>query len=69
VPAKAEKAIKARGGTTRYRTLKTGGKTMTCAITREKGPRGGKSVCWKKHHESLSAEQVAGEMLEDAENG
>jgi hypothetical protein len=42
-----EAKIKARGGAMRYRTIKSGGKTLKCAITRRKGPRGGKTICWK----------------------
>lgn len=37
-----------QGGATKYRTVKRGGKTLTCAVTRKAGPRGGKTVCWPK---------------------
>lgn len=43
-----EKELKKRGGVSRYRTIKKGGKTLTCAVTKKKGPRGGKTVCWEK---------------------
>ena len=49
MPKKAEQQIKAQGGASRYRTIKSGDKTMTCAITKKKGPKGGKTVCWPKH--------------------
>jgi len=42
-----EARIKARGGAVRYRTIKKGKKTLTCAVTRRKGPHGGRTVCWK----------------------
>lgn len=42
-----EAKIKARGGAVRYRTIKKNGKTLTCAVTRRKGPKGGRMVCWK----------------------
>lgn len=41
-----ETKIKARGGAKRYRTIKKNGKTLTCAIVRRKGPRGGRTICW-----------------------
>ena len=65
MPAKADKTVKARGGVAKYRSMKKGDKLFTCAVTRKNGPRGGKSVCWKRH-ESLSAAEVAGELLEDS---
>lgn len=40
--------MKAQGGVSKYRTVKSGGTTLTCGITKEAGPRGGKTVCWKK---------------------
>ncbi len=43
-----EAKLKARGGVVRYRTIKKGKKTLTCAVTRKKGPRGGRTVCWKR---------------------
>ena len=47
MPKSAENQIKRQGGTARYRTLKKDGKTMTCAVTRKKGPKGGRTVCWE----------------------
>lgn len=59
MPKKAEKQIKRQGGTARYRTIKSGDKTLTCAITRKEGPRGGKTICWpKKKHRSESVERI-----------
>uniref|UniRef100_A0A6M3XMU3 Uncharacterized protein n=1 Tax=viral metagenome TaxID=1070528 RepID=A0A6M3XMU3_9ZZZZ len=47
MPKKAERKIRKQGGVSKYRKIKKkGGGTMTCAITRKKGPRGGKTVCW-----------------------
>ena len=43
-----ERVIKARGGATKYRSFKKGGKTFTCAVVRKKGPKGGKTICWEK---------------------
>lgn len=66
MPKAAEKQIKKQGGAARYRTIKKGGKTMTCAVTRKQGPSGGKTVCWPKKKattESL-ARQVVHRMLE-----
>ena len=48
MPKSAEKKIRKQGGVKKYRTIKRGGKTLTCAITKEKGPKGGRTVCWKK---------------------
>lgn len=48
MPRGAEKKIKRQGGAARYRTIKKGGKTMTCAVTRKKGPQGGRTVCWER---------------------
>ena len=48
MPASAERKIKRQGGAARYRTLKKGGKAFVCAVTRKKGPEGGKTVCWEK---------------------
>lgn len=48
MPKSAENQIKRQGGAARYRTVKSGDKTMTCAITRKAGPKGGKTVCWAK---------------------
>ena len=48
MPKQAENKIKAQGGAAKYRTVKKGGKTLTCAVTRGKGPQGGKTVCWEK---------------------
>lgn len=48
MPAKAEKKIKNQGGAVRYRTIKKGDKTMACAVTRKKGKRGGRTVCWER---------------------
>jgi hypothetical protein len=41
----AKKQVKQRGGAIKYRTKKLpGGKYIHVAITRKKGPRGGKTV-------------------------
>lgn len=48
MPRSAEKKIRKQGGAVRHRTIKKGGKTLTCAITRKKGPSGGRTVCWPK---------------------
>jgi hypothetical protein len=48
MPKSAEKQVKRQGGAARYRTLKKDGKTMTCAVTRKEGPKGGRTVCWPK---------------------
>lgn len=42
-----EAKIKARGGAVRYRTYKKNGVTLKCAVTHRKGPKGGRTVCWK----------------------
>jgi len=47
MPKSAEKKIKKQGGVSKYRTVKSGNKTLTCAITKKAGPKGGKTVCWK----------------------
>lgn len=48
MPKSAEKKIRKQGGASKYRRVKKpGGGTMTCAVTKRKGPRGGKTVCWK----------------------
>jgi len=44
--AGAERKIKARGGAVRWRMKKTNG-LLRCAVTKRKGPRGGKTVCYK----------------------
>lgn len=46
-----EKQIKARGGAVRYRTIKRAGKTLRCAVVKRKGPKGGKTVCWRPGHD------------------
>lgn len=43
-----EAEIKNRGGALKYRTIKRGKTTLTCAITKKKGPEGGKTICWKR---------------------
>jgi hypothetical protein len=50
MPKEAERQVKRQGGVARYRTLKAGddGKLFTCAVTRKKGPRGGRTVCWPR---------------------
>lgn len=53
MPKKSENQIKRQGGAARYRTVKSGDKTMTCAVTRKKGPRGGKTVCWPRESMTL----------------
>lgn len=47
MPEWAEKKIKSRGGATRWRTVKKGGKTLRCAVTKKAGPQGGKTVCYE----------------------
>lgn len=59
MPKSAEREIKKRGGVARYRTVKKDGKTMTCAVTKKAGPRGGRTVCWNK--ESL-VDQIIGRV-------
>ena len=39
---------KNRGKVQRYRTMKSGGETMTCAVMEDAGPKGGKTVCHKR---------------------
>jgi hypothetical protein len=46
MPKSAERKIKRQGGVARYRTIKRDGKTMTVAVTKKKGPRGGRTVAW-----------------------
>jgi len=47
MPKKSEKQIRKQGGAVKYRKIKKpGGGTMTCAVTKKKGKRGGKTVCW-----------------------
>jgi len=48
MPKAAERKIARQGGASKYRTVKKGSKTMTCAVTKKKGPRGGKTVCWDR---------------------
>jgi hypothetical protein len=43
-----EKAIKARGGAARYRTIRRGGRTITVAVVRKPGPRGGRTIGWER---------------------
>ena len=47
-PRAAEKKIARQGGVARYRTIKRDSKTMTVAVTRKEGPRGGRTVAWPK---------------------
>lgn len=47
VKSMPESKIRKRGGAVRYRTVKKGDKTLKCAIVRHKGPRGGRTICWK----------------------
>lgn len=65
MPKSAEKQVKRQGGAARYRTLKKDGKTMTCAVTRKEGPKGGRTVCWPKE----SAAAIASNLLEDDGTG
>jgi hypothetical protein len=46
MPASAERKIAARGGATKWRTVKRDGKTFRVAVTRKEGPRGGKTVMY-----------------------
>ncbi len=48
MPLIADQKVKARGGAKKYRTKKVGKTTLICAITRKSGPKGGKTVCWKR---------------------
>jgi hypothetical protein len=48
MPKETERKIASRGGAKTYRTIKSGGETFTCAITKKSGPEGGRSVCWRK---------------------
>lgn len=47
MPKSIEKKLQARGGVVRYRMKKIGGHTFRIAVTRRKGPRGGKTVAWE----------------------
>lgn len=44
-----EAEIKKRGGAIRYRTKKLDGKYIHIAVTRKKGPRGGRTVAGPVH--------------------
>jgi len=48
MPRNFEKKVKARGGAKKWRTVKKGNATLKCAITSKAGPRGGKTVCYRK---------------------
>jgi len=48
MPLVVDRKIKRQGGAKKYRTIKKGKTTLTCAITRKEGPKGGKTVCWKR---------------------
>lgn len=48
MPKEVERKIAGRGGAKTYRTMKSGDSTFTCAITKRSGPKGGKTVCWKR---------------------
>lgn len=47
MPKSAEKKIAAQGGAVRYRTIQKGDKTLRVAVTRNAGPKGGKTVAWE----------------------
>lgn len=64
MPKAAERQIKRQGGTARYRTVKSGGETMTCAVTKKAGPRGGRTVCWKKGTSESAGAALARQLLE-----
>lgn len=49
MPKSAERKIERQGGASKYRTVKKDGHTFTCAITKKEGPKGGRTVCWRKH--------------------
>ena len=42
----------------RYRTIKRGDKTFTCAVTRKEGKHGGRTVCWPKESVEMAKELV-----------
>jgi hypothetical protein len=49
MPEKFEREVKARGGAVRWRNKSLpGGKYLKIAVTREKGPEGGKTVAYEK---------------------
>jgi len=58
MPAEAERKMKRQGGVARYRTIKRGDKTMTCAVTKKTGPKGGKTVCWPKKKVSEGRDDI-----------
>jgi hypothetical protein len=62
MPKEAERKVKRQGGTARYRTIKSGDKLFTCAVTRKEGPRGGRTVCWPR--EGLLASALVDRLLE-----
>lgn len=66
MPKAAERQIKNQGGAARYRTVKSGDKTMTCAVTRKTGPKGGKTVCWpkKKAAQEAAAREIVYRLLD-----
>lgn len=47
MPEWAKRKITSRGGAIRWRTFKKGGKTFRVAVTKKKGPRGGKTVAYE----------------------
>lgn len=49
MPKSAENKIRRQGGIARYRSIRKGGHTITIAVTRKAGPRGGHSVGWKRN--------------------
>lgn len=48
MPKSAERKMRRQGGVLRYRTMRRKGKLYTVAVTRKKGPRGGRTVAWRK---------------------
>ena len=47
MPKWFDRKVRRRDGAIRWRNIKKGGRTFRCAITRKKGKRGGRTVCYK----------------------
>ncbi len=47
MPKAFERKVKRQGGAVRWRTIKRDGHIIKIAVTRKKGPRGGKTVGYK----------------------
>ena len=48
MPKDFEKKVRKRGGAVKWRNVKKGSTTLKCAVTKKAGPRGGRTVCYKK---------------------